>query len=57
MHDWFKDYFHQRFQGVAVDGAVSDWAHVTLSVPQGSILGPILFVIHARWYVYRALCR
>jgi hypothetical protein len=25
MHDWFKDYLHQRFQGVVVDGAVSDW--------------------------------
>ena len=45
MHDWFKDYLHQRFQRVVVDGAVSDCAHVTLDAPQGSILGPTLFVI------------
>jgi hypothetical protein len=24
MHDWFKDYLHQRFQRVVVDGAISD---------------------------------
>jgi hypothetical protein len=24
MHDWLKNYLHQRFQRVLVDGAVSD---------------------------------
>jgi hypothetical protein len=40
MHNWFKDYLHQRFYLVIVDDTVSDWAHVFSGVPQGSILGP-----------------
>ena len=51
MHDWFKDYLHQRLQRVVLDGAVYDWAHVTSGILPGSILGPMLFVIFINDFV------
>ena len=44
--NWFKDYLSERQQCVDLDGEVSDWVDVKLGVPQGSILGPILFLIY-----------
>ena len=44
--EWFKDYLSSRKQQVDIDGEKSDWLDVKLGVPQGSILGPILFLIY-----------
>jgi exonuclease III len=44
--NWFKDYLSNRTQCVDLDGPLSDWEKVNLGVPQGSICGPILFLLY-----------
>ena len=46
LHDWIKDFLLNRSQLVTVSGVHSVLALVLSGVPQGSVLGPILFLIY-----------
>ncbi|KAI8499469.1 hypothetical protein Bbelb_225200 [Branchiostoma belcheri] len=44
--EWFCSYLTDRRQRVVVNGATSDWKTPLAGVPQGSILGPTLFILY-----------
>ena len=43
---WIQSFLIGRKQRVCVNGSFSDWEDVALGVPQGTILGPTLFLIY-----------
>jgi len=43
---WIESFLCHRKQRVKINGFYSDWADVLSGIPQGTILGPILFIIY-----------
>ena len=44
--DWMKDFLSDRTQQVIINGGCSSKAKVISGVPQGAVLGPLLFLIY-----------
>ena len=46
IYNWIKTWLTQRIQRVVLDGEVSDQASVLSGVPQGTVLGPLMFLLY-----------
>ena len=46
VNEWFDLYLSNRFQTVKINGKLSNKELITCGVPQGGILGPVLFLIY-----------
>ena len=43
---WFNSYLSNISQYVSINNTTSDTKHITCGVPQGSVLGPLLFLLY-----------
>ena len=44
--DWTRDWLSRRAQRVVLDEHTAEWSNVLSGVPQGSVLGPLLFLLY-----------
>ena len=42
-NEWFRSYLNGRLMQTEIDGRISNFNPIVVGVPQGSILGPLLF--------------
>jgi methylaspartate ammonia-lyase len=57
-HSWFQNYLSGRSQKVDISGTFSEPLNLDISVIQGSILGPILFLCYINdfWLAFSIVC-
>ena len=46
INDWFRSYLNDRMQTTQIGNNISKKATIISSVPQGSVLGPLLFLLY-----------
>jgi hypothetical protein len=54
---WLENFIKDRIQRVQVNGSLSNWEKVVSGVPQGSVLGPILFLLYVNDIPARIDCK
>ena len=59
LSKWIEDFLSERRQRVILNGRMLAWKDVTSGIPQGSVLGPVLFIIYINDMseTTRSLCR
>ena len=46
LYNILKNYLHNRKQRVVLNGQSSSWLDINAGIPQGSVLGTLLFLIY-----------
>ncbi|BHF61045.1 hypothetical protein SprV_0100401600 [Sparganum proliferum] len=54
--DWIRAFLVGRKQRVCIGDDMSEWVNVTTSVPQGSVLGPLLFILYVNDSLHELDC-
>ena len=54
LYTWIESFLRGRKQAVVVDGQKSEFVEVDSSVPQGTVLGPVFFIIYAMDMIFKA---
>ena len=48
VFEWFRSYLKERSQRLSIQDALSDVLCLIVSVPQGSVIDPLIFTIYTR---------